>query len=315
MTSSATIILPCYNGARWVSRAIESILDQTYENFELLIIDDGSTDNSKATIAPHLRDERVRYIYQSNKGFSVAINNGIKASNGSLIGFIGQDDLWMPNKLELQMKYLNKHVDVDLVFSDYYSIDPQGQILREIKASVPTFRTRQEVITRLFLGNFIGFETVLIKRKCFDEVGFFDERMTAFSDHDMWLRIIGSLNIGYFNQSLVKKREHDLQLSKDGLCIALRDEFLIVQKAIYHYPFLKKVESKKLFLLYYALGIALLQKGHYQEAKKELIKAIVYQPWQLKAIAAYVAPSFYAFILHHYQGFAQVHTSLSWVEG
>ena len=101
MTSSTTVILPCYNGARWVSRAIESILDQTYKNFELLIIDDGSTDNSKATIAPHLRDERVRYIYQKNRGFSAAINRGIKASSGSLIGFIGQDGLWMPNKLEV----------------------------------------------------------------------------------------------------------------------------------------------------------------------------------------------------------------------
>ena len=227
MVNKVSIILPCYNGAPWVDNTVRSIMVQTFKNFELLIIDDGSTDNSEETIAPFLCDKRVRYIYQNNKGFSRAINSGIKASSGELIGFIGQDDLWAPNKLELQIKYLSKHLDIDLLFSDYYSIDSQGQILREIKASVPAFHTRQEVITRLFLENFIGFETVLIKRKCFDEVGFFDERMTAFSDHDMWLRIAKSFNIeGYIDLPLVKKREHKLQLSKARIEQVLKDEFL-----------------------------------------------------------------------------------------
>ena len=77
---NVSVVLPCYNGARWIGRAIESILAQTCENFELVIIDDGSTDNSKKIIAPYLCDERVRYIYQKNRGFSVAINSGIKSA-------------------------------------------------------------------------------------------------------------------------------------------------------------------------------------------------------------------------------------------
>src|SRR5208337_849330 len=97
-----SVILPCYNGARWISRAIESVLAQTWGHFELVIIDDGSTDNSKKIILPYLSDERVQYIYQDNRGFSAAINRGVAESRGCLICFIGQDDLWMPNKLELQ---------------------------------------------------------------------------------------------------------------------------------------------------------------------------------------------------------------------
>jgi glycosyltransferase involved in cell wall biosynthesis len=106
---TVSVVLTCYNGARWISLSIESILAQTYRDFELIIIDDGSTNSSKEMVASHQSDKRVRCIYQNNRGFSAAVNRGIKESNGSLIGFIGQDDPWMPNKLELQVKYLGEH--------------------------------------------------------------------------------------------------------------------------------------------------------------------------------------------------------------
>jgi glycosyltransferase involved in cell wall biosynthesis len=311
-----SVLLPCYNGTRWISRAVESILAQTYEDFELVIIDDGSTDNSKEMVALFLSDKRVRYIYQENRGFSAAVNKGIKESKGDLIGFIGQDDLWLPNKLESQVEYLSNHKDVDLVHSNYFSIDPRGRIIGKRNVEMQNVSSKRKLIEELFLGNFIGFETVLVKRKCFERVGFFDEHMVGFSDYDMWLRIAGSFNIeGYVDLPLVKKREHRLQLSIIRLDDVLRDELLIVKKAIERYPFLKKLERKKLGPLYYALGIVLLQKGNKDEAKQKLLKAIRCQPWKLKATAAYMAPTLYALVLDHYQGFAQAHTGLSWIEG
>jgi glycosyltransferase involved in cell wall biosynthesis len=310
-----SVVLPCYNGSLWISDAIESVLHQTFFDFELIIVDDGSSDNSKDIISSHLCDGRVRYIYQENKGFSATINRGIKESVGDLIGFIGQDDLWLSNKLELQVRYFSKHNSVGLVRSNYYSIDSEGRIMRLVREKMPSFYSRQKMIEHLFLRNFIGFETVLVKKKCFDEVSLFDERMTGFSDHDMWLRIVGSFDIGYLDMPLVKKREHTLQLSKVKAESVLRDEFLIVKKAINRYPFLKKVERRKLALLYYALGIALLQKGNADKAKKELLEAIKWYPWKLKAVVAYVAPTLYTFALNDYQGFAQSHRGLSWVEG
>ncbi|MCK4434621.1 glycosyltransferase, partial [Candidatus Bathyarchaeota archaeon] len=261
MMRNVSVVLTCYNGARWISRSIESVLAQTYEDFELVIIDDGSTDNSKERVAFYLCDERVRYIYQENKGFSAAVNKGIKESTGNLIGFIGQDDMWMPNKLGLQVKYFSEHEDVDLVHSDFCSVDSEGQIIRVRNIMVPNFSSMKKTIEYLFLTNFIGFETVLVKRKCFDEVGFFDEHMVGFSDHDMWLRVVGKFNIGYLDLPLVKKREHELQLSRVRLESVLNDEFLIIKKAIDRYPFLERVKRKKLVPLYYAWGISLLQKG------------------------------------------------------
>jgi len=312
---NVSVVLTCYNGARWIGRAIESVLSQTYEDFELLIVDDGSLDNSKQIVASYLRDERVRYIYQENRGFSAAINNGIEESGGSLVGFIGQDDLWMPNKLKLQIKYLCRHKDVDLVHSNCYSIDSEGRIIEVIEAKVPN-TSKKKTIELLFLNNFIGFETVLVKRKCFEEVGFFDERMVGFSDHDMWLRIAGSFNVGgYIDLPLVKKRQHEFQLSKVRVEAVLKDEFLIIKKALDRYPFLERVKRKKLVQLYYAWGISFLQKGKNNEAKQKLLKAIRCQPWKLKAIAVYVLPFLYTTVWDHYRKIApNVRAKLKWLE-
>lgn len=313
---NVSVVLTCYNGARWISGAIESILAQTYEDFELLVIDDGSKDNSKDMVASYLCDERVRYIYQENRGFSAAVNKGIKESSGDLIGFIGQDDLWMPDKLELQLKYLREHKDVDLVHSNYCSIDSEGRIVGVRDVKVPSFSSRKKVIEHLLLNNFIGFETALVKRKCFDEVGFFDERMVGYSDHDMWLRVAGNFNIGYLDLPLVKKRQHEFQLSKVRVEAVLKDEFLMVKKAIDLYPFLRRLEQKKLASLYYAWGTTLLQKGKNKEAKQKFFKSFKCQPWKLKATVAYIAPSIYRFVWDHYRGFSpEVHKGLRWIEG
>ena len=213
LIQKVSIILPCFNGARWLNMAIESVLAQTNENFELLVIDDGSTDASRKIVFSYLHDKRIRYVYQSNQGFSAALNRGIKESNGDVIGFIGQDDLWMPNKLEIQIKYLNEHENIDLVYSNYYAINSTGQILWEIRGKSTDFRLRQLLIRSLFLSNFIGFETVFLKRKCF-EVGLFDECMIAFSDHDMWLIIAGHFNIGYLDKRWLRNESMSLNYQK-----------------------------------------------------------------------------------------------------
>jgi len=314
------VILPCYNGSRWISQAVESVLAQTYKDFELLVIDDGSTDNSGEIVSSYFYDERVRYIYQENKGFSGAINRGIRESEGEFIGFIGQDDLWLPNKLELQMRYFSKHPDVDLVHSSYFAINSEGRIIGIKNVEIPKASSRKELIERLFLGNFIGFETVLVRKRCFDEVGLFDERMIGYSDHDMWLRMAGRFNImGYIETPLIKKRIHELQLSKVKAEDVLRDEFLLVKKAIDQYPFLKKVLRKKLASLYYEWGIVLLKRGDGEAAKRKFLKSIRYQPWRLKSIAAYISPLLYRIlyevVLDYYETDLRIRKMLKWFEG
>nr|MDO8044211.1 glycosyltransferase [Candidatus Baldrarchaeota archaeon] len=310
-----SVILPCYNGARWISEAIESVLNQTFEDFELIVVDDGSTDNSREIVTSYMDDKRVHYIYQKNRGFSAAVNRGLKESKGDLVGFICQDDLWLPDKLKLQVKYLSKHKDVGLVHTSCFDIDSQGRTIRIRNIEMPVVSSKEEFIEKLFLRNFIAFPTVLVKRQCFDQVGFFDEHMVGFSDHDMWLRMAGKFNIGHLSRPLVKKREHEFQLSKVRYIAVLRDEFLLVKKAINRYPFLKRAVPRKLASLYYAWGMTLMQKGKIEEAKQKLFKAIRYQPWKLKTIMAYAVPTLYTLIWNHYiKTSPKIHVVLKWLE-
>lgn len=300
--SEVSVILPCYNGARWIGKAIESVLAQTYKNFEFIIIDDGSTDNSHEIIASYMGDERISYIYQKNRGFSATINRGITESNGCLIGFIGQDDQWVINKLELQVRKFDKHEDTALVYSSFYYIDLEDQIIGMAKPKVHTSLSKKEMIKHLFQNNFIGFETVLLQRKCFDTAGLFDERLVGFSDHDMWLRVAGLFKIEFLDQFLVKKRLHRLQLSSTN--DVLKDRFRLVINAIDRFPFLKDVGRQKLAAIYYSWGVTLLKKGNTEQGKQILLKAIKCQPWKVKSILAYFAPSPYIFVLRHYQELA-----------
>ena len=252
-----SVILPCYNGSRWLSKAIESVLSQTYRDFELLIIDDGSVDDSKTIISSYLSDRRVRYIYQKNRGFSSAINRGIKESLGDLIGFIGQDDIWLSKKLELQTNFLSKNKNVDLVHSSYLTIDSEDKIINALHIKLPEFPTREQLIKKLFMGNLFGFETILVKRECFNECGFFNEGMIGLLDYDMWLRIAEKFNLnGFIARPLVKKRDSKSRISKSRIEEVLKDELLIVERAVALYPFLKHLKRKKLAILYYSLEFA-----------------------------------------------------------
>lgn len=288
--NKVSVILPCYNGSRWIKSAIESVLAQTYPDFELIVVDDGSTDNSKEILASYLYDRRFRYLHQENKGFSAAINRGIKESSGNLIGFIGQDDLCMPNKLELQLRYLRENTSVDLVHSNYCVIDSEDKLVKLRYIRIPEATSKKKLVKEMFLKNFIGHETVLVKKKCFDDVGLFDEKMVGCSDHDMWMRIIDHFNIGYIDTILVKKREHEGQLSQLRIDAMIKDEFLLVQKAINRHPFLKMVVGKKLSHLYYWWGLVLLKKGNKKKAKEKFLKSIKCQPFNIKSFMAYVSP-------------------------
>lgn len=311
-----SVVLPCYDGAVWVGEAIKSILVQTYPNFELVIVDDGSTDDSAKVVSSYLPNERIRYIYQKNRGFSAAVNRGIRESKGNLIGFIGQDDYWLSVKTVLQVSYLSQHTDKAMVHSDYFAMDADGRTMGVCHAKVPKSSSIEKSIQNLFLNNYIGFETALVRRECLDEVGLLDEGMIAFSDHDLWLRLAENHSFGYLSLPLVKKRQHPLQLSRVKVESALRDEFMLVHKAAIHYPFLGNVVRWKLASLYYSWGATLMEEGRLNPARRKFLRAMECQPWKLKAALAYFTPTLFSVVFDRYVGAStSVHLALGWLEG
>jgi len=201
-----SIIIPTYNRANLLPTAILSVINQTYQSWELIIVDDGSTDNTKQIVEEFIKkDSRIKYFYQENKGQPFAMNTGIKLSKGKFIAFLDDDDEWYLEKLEKQIEFLNKDENIVLVFSDAIIRGGYLDGMRSFELSKPYYGY---VYPKLLLKNFLTASSVVIKREIFDEVGYFDIshyiRITQTQDYDMWLRIAKKYKIGYIPEVLVK---------------------------------------------------------------------------------------------------------------
>jgi len=194
-----SVIIPAFNCALFISDTLESVCQQTYKNWEIVLIDDGSTDETRSVLAPHLA--RVRYFYQENKGTAAARNAGIQRSRGELVAFLDHDDLWFPNKLELQVRAIQSYPECGLVFTDGKSFDGSGILkdsligyhlqewIDQHQLSDPAVATG-EIFQHLFFGNVIASaSSVLVRKQSLESIGCFDERISIADDYDLWLRI------------------------------------------------------------------------------------------------------------------------------
>jgi glycosyltransferase involved in cell wall biosynthesis len=199
-----SVIVPVYNGEKYIREAIDSILNQSYKDFEVIVIDDGSKDNTLSIIKEYAG--KIRWKSQKNKGQASAINEGIKMAKGEYVAYLDADDVCMPQRLEIQVKYLDEHPDVGLVYSSFCQVNSIGKIQRIIKA-VPYDHFV------LLQKDYIARSAVMHRKKCLDKVGLFDEGITGDDDWDMWIRISEKFGIGHVERPLVKYRVHGEQIS------------------------------------------------------------------------------------------------------
>ncbi len=202
-----SVIIPVYNRERFIARAIESVLAQTFRDFELIVVDDGSTDKSAAIAARY----PLRLIQQPNKGVSAARNAGIKAAKGSIIALLDSDDEWKPKKLEAHYRFFREHPDYKIHQTDEIWIK-DGKFLNKKKI-------HQKKEGFIFYDSLhlclISPSAVAIKRELFDEVGLFDESFEVCEDYELWLRITRRYPVGFSPQHLViKYGGHADQLSR-----------------------------------------------------------------------------------------------------
>ena len=184
-SSIISVIIPTYNRAHLIGRTIKSILNQTFQDFEIIVVDDGSVDDTEEVVRS-FDDPRIKYLkHQKNLGASTARNTGIKNSRGEYIAFLDSDDEWLPEKLKKQINIFQRAPDkVGLVYSWAEMIDEKGELFRKLN-----FVVKGRVLQNILRGNFIPSSTVVVKKKCFDEVGLFDESFASCQDREMWTRI------------------------------------------------------------------------------------------------------------------------------
>ena len=197
-----SVIIPTYNRAHLLDKAIQSVLDQTYEDFEIIVIDDGSTDNTKEVVNS-FNDDRLRYIrLEKNSGTSaLPRNTGIRIAQGEYIAFQDDDSLWLPEKLERQVKaFQDAPAKVGVVYTGMWQVRDSEKIYHP-----PSYITETEGdIHKQILGHyFIGHPPVLVQRKCFKTVGTYDEKLPAALDWDMWLRVSKHYHFKLIDEPLV----------------------------------------------------------------------------------------------------------------
>jgi glycosyltransferase involved in cell wall biosynthesis len=197
------------NGERYIDEAIGSILAQTYKDYELIVVNDGSTDSTCRILDSYKDKLDLKVVHHpSRQGITISINDGIRNATGDSITFLDHDDAWFPNMLETQVNHLEKFPDVGMVHSDFQTIDPAGNI---VEASVARCRNRQRpsgnVFRELFMDSFIVAISVLVRKECFDRLGGWDEKL-RWADYHMWLRISRHYKVDYIPEVLVKYRQH-----------------------------------------------------------------------------------------------------------
>lgn len=207
-----SVIIPTHNRAHILGRAIKSVQDQTYRDFEIIIVDDGSMDNTEDVIKS-FNDERIIYHRcNNNKGVASARNTGISLSRAQYIAFQDSDDVWYPYKLDKIMKVINEHENIDFIYS-YGKIIRNGEIIGEVgKNSYINRLPKKELIIGLFKSNFIPTQGVIVKKEKIIKVGGFDESFLSASDHELWLRLIPTCNIFYLDEPLF-----DVHFSKESI--------------------------------------------------------------------------------------------------
>ncbi len=204
------VIVPTFNRAHTVEKAVESVLNQTYKNFNLYIVDDGSTDETLKVLLKYKSLPNVYILTQENRGVSSARNLAVKNSHAEWISFLDSDDEWLPNKLETQINFLLKNPHYNFLHSEEIWVRNGVRVNPKVKHQ----KSNENIFLRSLDFCLISPSTVIMKRNLFLECGAFDETFTVCEDYDLWLKILAREEIGFTNEIVtIKNGGHDDQLS------------------------------------------------------------------------------------------------------
>lgn len=253
-----SVILPTYNRAYCIERAVDSVLRQTYPHWELLVVDDGSTDHTEEIMAGYTAaDERIRYYRQAcNKGVAAARNEGIRQARYDYFAFQDSDDVWHEDKLEKQMRVFEENPDVGLVYSAIQGMRQNGTPVR-----IPDDAMERQILSGnlyklLLQGNVIDAPSVVMQRKCTKRCGGFDETLSCLEDWELFLRISKEYEIGYVDEALVDSDFHNEGVSSHaGGYFQARCQMIVMhRKALLEYGLFNRV-VERLFLTAKKAGV------------------------------------------------------------
>ena len=278
-----SIVIPVYNGSNYLAQAIDSALNQTYDNVEVIVVNDGSTDNGLTDSVAYSFGNKIKYYKKKNGGSSSAINEGIKHMQGEWFSWLSHDDMYFPEKVEIQINYLNRMLESkkikkedikkNVLFSAFELIDKDGKLIRrqtpneinKINNKINNRNSNSYLIAEPTKINFHGC-SCLINKYIFEKVGMFEENLRWLNDYDMWFRIYAAnFNICYVPEILVKGRIHSNQVSATiGFSYHNKEQDMFWKRSL---RWLSENEINN-FEVFYMFGKNAFEKTRYVEGNK-----------------------------------------------
>lgn len=218
-----SVVVPCYNHEKYVKETIESILNQTYKNIELIVIDDGSKDNSPRIIQALADEYGFTFIHRSNKGLSATLNEGIKLSKGKYFSPCASDDIYIFDKIEKQVQFMESSPEYGMCYGKIIEFNEIGY---KRKREIKNFKSGWIFEELLKCSFAIPAITVMIKKDIYNNIGLYDENL-YIEDYDMWLRIANKYQIGFLNDYLAYYRRHETNMSKQAFKMYKAQEHIL----------------------------------------------------------------------------------------
>jgi glycosyltransferase involved in cell wall biosynthesis len=268
-----SVIIPTHNRSKFLRAAITSVLNQTYQDFELIVVDDASTDNTAETVTA-FKDARIKFIHhETNKGGSAARNTGILHSSGDYIAFLDDDDEWLPEKLARQLDILRSSPsELGCVYTGYLDVD--GNTGKVVAQQIPT--KHGDLSKDLLIENCVGSaSSVCLKRECLAKVGLFDETLPCSQDYDLWMRIAKQFRFACVQAPLFKYSIHNDKISTNT---DARTKGLELIQSKYS----SSISGKYFSNAYNDLGIKHCLAGDMNRGRTTFIKAITFSPCLLR---------------------------------
>jgi glycosyltransferase involved in cell wall biosynthesis len=269
-----TVVIPAYNAMAFLPETVDSVLKQTFTDFEVLIVNDGSTDNI-VEWATHVTDSRVKVITQENQRVSVARNTGISNSQGEYIAFLDADDLWEPTKLEKQVLCLDENPEVGMVYTWTLLVDKDNNSIGRIYASNVEGKAWAEILENDMISS--G-SSPMVRRACFDTVGLFDRTLAYAPDLDMWVRLAFHYPIAVVKEPLLRYRQLPNSFSKNREKM-VRDLRQVIEKTFQSVPLeLLYLRNRCYASIFLGLAWLSIEDGDYKKADEFRKQAILHYP-------------------------------------
>jgi glycosyltransferase involved in cell wall biosynthesis len=280
-----SVIIPAFNAASTIQSTLDSVLQQTFTDLEVIIVDDGSTDDTAEKVRA-CADRRIVYTYQPNSERAVARNNGIAHSRGCFCAFIDADDLWLPEKLEKQIPLLSSNPALGLVYCDLFQFDhTTNQNLTRFGKKEKFYRGKID-ITKLLRVNFIQSPTPVVRRAALDQVGGFDSDLIPVEDWDLWIRIAYRYPIDFVGEPLARYRMHPRATSWENRPEEMLScTFKLLRKTGVRYDKSKVIRNGIRLakgVAYYHFGRSMVLDKQYTRALKAYLLSLRYYPTHIK---------------------------------